>query len=463
MVLKIAFFAVSVASTLLVSCIGEDPNAKTDDFENSVAMCTDGDDNDGDFNYDCYDPDCRALDSTRRSNGDSVICHYDQYRETIDREQSSFVRSSAIIPSSSSVAVSNSSAGFPFLIFGDDNDTVQVLSLFRKKGSARIILTGRMRQHGLYGIMDTTGKVMESVEDLRSAQNPPASMATGAGSMTGTVTVGIDTTSTGDYTIFGSSQYANREYATFFSREGNTGAWNIEFWWKQEFVFTGFISNSSKCFLTNSLDTAFMVVDMDLEDNSIPYPSIHPLKTHFVAGALAGEECAGVGTRTSGDTTQIWYGRLNKNNDVLRDTIVSTGSIHEVAHGVAVSGTSTYIAARIDGEPRLLVVDADGELTNNGASQNLGVGEPSRLRVIQVGSTKRILMLGSRAGKGMLWLFGTDGGLVGSAAINSVQGFSDAIQLGDGNLLISGWAANENGSGTVGVVEKVSTSLTLVE
>lgn len=463
MVWKIVLFAISVSASLLVSCIGEDPNASDNDFENTLAMCTDGDDNDGDFHYDCYDPDCRALDSTRRLDGDSAFCHYEDYHEIIDREQSSVVRRS-----SSSVARSSSSAvpglaGFPYEVAGDPTDSVQILALFRKTGSSRVVLAGRMRQHGLFGIIDTAGKVLEAADDLRSSEQPPQSMATGVGAMEGTLIFGLDTNSTGDYTVYGSSLYENRNFATYFFRQGNAGAWSMEFWWKQMFVFTGFTSLTSKCFVTNSLDTAFVVVDDNLSDNSIPYPSIHPLKTNFVAGTVVGEDCAAVGTRTTTDSTQIRYARINKHNDIEADQQVTTGSVNEVAYGIASTGGNTYLAVRIDGEPRLLVLNASDALTNDGSSQNLGVGTPYRLKVIRVGSATRILMLGSRAGKGMLWLFGTDGNLVASAAIASAGGFTDAIQLGDGNLLVSGWTSNGSTSGTTGVVEKISTGLALVE
>jgi hypothetical protein len=458
---------------MLFSCLGSDPNSNGSP-ENTKALCTNGEDDDGDNNFDCYDPDCRAVDSLARILGDT-ICHYEDYRSPVAIPSSGIDGTSSIGASSSSATSSASVSGqFPVEI-PQDNDSVQVLALFNASGSTEIIAAGRIGRQGLRLTMDSTGNIL----DQSSEQTPDDlldSLLKGVlnsyGLPTGRVFLGVDTTLDGNVNFFGYSTYSSRTFATnFFLTYADDRTWgNNGIWPSGEYLFMGANSSTSLCYVINNygasaqLDTGYIAIDANVTDGQVP-TKVGKLLSGVMTGGevVEGNKCAAVGTRSvlNPDSSQIWYYLVNKLNEREAMAQITTGNANERAYDLETVAGKTYIAATVGNVPRMLVVSATQTVEVDGSAQGLNVGTPKRIRAIQVGGVTRLLMVGEAGGKGMLWLMGTDGSKVNSAVIPDMNVLTDVVQLPGENLIVSGWKTT-TGGGTTGIVLKMTTGFTVL-
>ena len=111
-------------------------------------------------------------------------------------------------------------------------------------------------------------------------------------------------------------------------------------------------------------------------------------KALMVAGDVTGGECAGIANRSDVHDS-IYYFRLTGVNTVaVPQAVVSPG----VSFDLASVGASTYVAALIDGIPKMLEINnADGKLANT--SNELSAGTPRRIHAITVGGEQSLLMV----------------------------------------------------------------------
>lgn len=472
---RFAFFVVLTTPIFFASCLGSDPMAATG-VENTAGTCTDGLDNDGDGDFDCYDAECYALDKKLRLKGDT-LCHYEDYTpifvpsSSSKNTSSSGTSNNASSGASSSSANSSSSAvalGFPYSYAAFPEDSTQILTLYRKAGTNEILFAGRIRQHGLYGTVDTTGKVVSAPEVISSTAVPSQYTSIADWIPSTRSFWGIDTNASGEYLVYGYSGYNQGIMATSWRRSGDnsyTSFWVSEMA-QSNYAFLGIASGKSQCIAVNQVDTGFVQIDADMTDASINLNFPIKIADGAIAkGRINGETCEVIANRTtsSPDSSQIWYGRVLKTNDLDVKALLDVGSATAKGYDLVSVGNMTYVAATVNGFPRMLVLNSSGVVTINGASQALGSGTPKSIRTIKVGSSTRLLMVGESGGQGALWLLDTDGNKVSQSLIPQASAFSDVIQLGNGDLIVSGWKSNvPNGAGTTAVLLKISTSLSLV-
>jgi hypothetical protein len=455
---------------MLASCIGSDPAADTT-AENTRALCTNGEDDDGDGHFDCYDPNCRSLDSISRIAGDTV-CPYEDYRPPVIIPTSSSNVASSSATSSSQASSSSSSevaaGAFPYEL-AQDNDDVKALKLLAIPGTVKVAVAGKIGNQAMYLILDTAGTVV----DKYSVQTPD-DLLTGAdqavyGSPTRREFVGVNVLLDQEVTFFGTSYFETGRRATsyYLVSSGNGLTSNNYIWPTGEFMHIAPVTTTALCYVFNSYggdqpDTGFVAVDANLDDGFVPTKIGKLIGGTMVAGEVANEKCLSVGVRTTVDSTQIWFYRVSKLNERDNMVQVTTGSANEVAYELETVGTKTYIAAKVDGTPRMLVLNSSYAVEVDGASQALGVGTPYGLRAIDISGTERLLMVGEAGGKGMLWVMGVDGSRVNSAVISEMDVITDAVQLPGGNILLSGWKATAGG-GTTAVILKINAGLSVLK
>jgi len=458
-------FATGLAILSLGSCLGSDPIAKST-HETSIALCTDGLDNDGDNNFDCYDSDCRALDSTMRLSGDT-LCHYERYGQGPLSSSVEAVSSSSAIVASSSSAADTLVEGFPLSVRRFDEDTVQILSLYRKPGSTHIAISGRLRSYGLFGVIDTAGKALQAPDIVRTGSGLSNLLGVGSWTETGRILLNMDTSAIGDYMTYGASIYAQGQIATSYGmNQALTASSNLGWPYQNStYAFLGINTPGSICMAVNQADTGYAFIDENASDNALPsYWPVNFLNGSFASGRITGDECALVGTHSTigPDSSQIWFFLIKKTNDIDAMVQVSTGSTTERAIDLEVIAGKTYIAATVDGSPRLLVLATDHTLDSAASAQILGAGTIRRMRTVTVNGTPHLLLMGASAGKAALWLMDTDGSLTASTTFSEADGFADALQLDNGRILVAGWKANSSGIGTTGVILQITTALNLV-
>jgi len=458
-----AFFASSVAVLALASCLGFRSRSK-EVRENTAEQCNDGLDNDGDNNFDCYDSDCRELDSTMRLDGDT-LCHYENYGGIRVSSSSAILSSSSMAPSSSS-ATDSLVEGFPFAVQRYASDSVQILSLYRKPGTNQIALSGRLRSYGLFGVIDTTGNSIIEPDIVRTPSNLTSILGFGAWTETGRLVMGLDTSITGGFMSYGSSQYSQGYFATSYLLSSDLSKASTQAWPDQasRYAYLGVVSPGALCIAVNQADTGYALVDEDASDNSITgYRPVSFLNGVLTAGEIVNEQCALIGTRTTAnpDSSQIWFFLLDKTNEINKTVQVTTGSSVEKSIDLEIMGGKTYVAATVNGASRVLVLGTSHNLENNGSNQSLN-GTLLRIRRITVAGESKLLIMGNTGNKAALWLMNADGSVNASTTFTEASAFSDAIQLGNGHLLVAGWKSNSSGTGTAGVIFKINTALALV-
>lgn len=467
---RLALFVAITAPFVFHACLGSDPIAATD-MENSRATCTDGLDNDGDGNFDCYDAECYALDQSLRAKGDS-ICRYQDYDPIFIPSSSSKDKSSSSsasnlssgAASSSATNASSSSAGFPFSYYAYADDTTKILGLFRKAGTNEIHFMGQLNENGFYGKVDTTGVEIGTPEEVQASSLPPGYTSLAGWTATGRLLRGAFTNTTGDVISFGVSRYNQGSLASGWRHSGGT-VYNT-FWIpdmpNSDFIHLEIISGNSECVALNQNDTAFGQIDLDMTDVNISmsFPFTVSPGT-MVAGEVVAEKCSMVANRTTVDSTQIWFGRLLKTGSLDVKTHLSVGNANAQGFDLTTVGSITYVAATVGTYPRMLVLDNSGVVTDNGATQGLGSGTPRAIRAIQVGSDTRLLMVGESNGQGAVWLLNINGQKIsGPTLFSGASSFSDVLQLGNGDLVVSGWKSNvPAGNGFSAVILRMGSDL----
>jgi len=444
---KIAFFGICVFALLLVAC-GTDNKTGQVKLENTVALCTDGLDNDGDGNFDCYDANCRALDSTMRLKGDT-LCHYENYHPI-------FALSSAVLQSSSSTASSSSAqaatnSGFPMNVVNSNYDTIQILTLYRKANSIEVAMSGRMDNQALTGIVDTLGAPVQTPAAFQYSKDPVDSVA---GVSNGHHFYGIDTSLTGNYLFYGSldfpslsrpASYNYIERGMYFNEWPHMPS-------TSQFRYVGNLSSAATCFVFNVADSGFVEVDDNLTDLFIPYPSTHNNMPHtrMVAGALDNGTCIGVGQSTVGDSSQIRIGVASATNAELANIQITMGSKNEVVYDLAIANGTYYLATTVDGYPKVIMLNSSLNKINTAATAaDLGSGTPSHIRSISIGGVQRMILVGSSGAYGAIWILDAQGNKLFEYLDNGTGGltkFTDVVQLESGNLIVAGYKSTTKGT-----------------
>lgn len=446
--MNLKILIVSMFVFFMFGCMGQDSQVDMD-HENMRGYCMDGIDNDGDGHYDCYDPDCKRVNDSLIYHFKDTICHYEDYSATQKSSSSQSVSSSSLSSSvtlqsssengsSSSVESSSSvkdSSLFLELIEGDD-DSVQITALYRQSGSNQIGYAGQIRNLGVMGILDTLGN---------EVQAPLGINLNGALSRTLT---DLDMTPNGGFNAVGWISFADSSKAYSYVLNQSSSDYNYALS-QDQLIFQGFPSSTTACYVTNDSTMGFVFVDQDISDLNLP-SALNILKQgSMVRGEVINQSCAGLGNRSTNDSTQIWLMVTSSNNVTSRKVQVTTGSTQEVGFDFETISDKTYVAATVDGQIRLLVLGSGTALTSAGV--DLGSGTPRRLAAIQVDGNSKILMIGDQDSKGHLWIFNPDGSLENEVTIPETQTLTDIEQLGDESLILSGWKSAQ-GTGTVGVI-----------
>ncbi|GEM_PF-2952280 len=471
---RLALFVAITAPFVFHACLGSDPIAATD-LENSRTTCTDGLDNDGDGNFDCYDAECYALDKSLRAKGDS-ICRYQDYDPIFipssssdeDASSSSASNLSSGAASSSATNASSSSAGFPFSYYAYADDTTKILGLFRKAGTNEIHFMGQLSENGFYGKVDTTGVEIGEPQEVQSHLFPEAFFVKfpeyETWTPTGRLLRGAYISPSENFIAYGHTKYAQGNFAT--RRTSIGGSIYNQFWIGEmpnsEFVFLDIVSGNSECIALNQNDTAFGQVDSSMADinilQSFPF-MVYPAS--MAAGEVYSEKCSMIANRTTADSTQIWFGRLLKTRSLDVKTHLLVGNSEAQGFDLTTVGSMTYVAATVGTYPRMLVLDNSGVVTDNGTTQGLGSGTPRAIRAIQVGADTRLLMVGESNGQGAAWLLNINGEKIsGPTLFSGASSFSDVLQLGNGDLVVSGWKSNvPAGNGFSAVILRMGSDL----
>jgi len=433
---KIAFFGLCAMGLALVSCMDENMGA-TVLHENTAAMCTDGIDNDGDGYYDCYDPDCAIQDSlSRASSTHKVLCDYEHYGMPIaTRSSSSSLKSSSSVASSSSVE--GTLIGFPVtLVDSSGVSDVRAMSLFRKGSDASITVAG---QWGVSGFETTVGL------DGFVGTHKLLTVSMGSESALAFHFHGIGVDADANPLFYGAS-LTNLDTSSHYFVQSGVAQFRLQY--GDSLAFYSYFATNSICVLVNDGANAKAVEFAPLtsgasysfsENVDIP-------NAKMAAGEITGTDCAGIANHTLSTGSEIYYFRLTKDNSPAiaggSKFKVTTGAANEVGYDLETVGSKTYVAATIGGIPKMLTVDNSTGLLVS-ASSDLGAGIPSRIRAVTIGADARLLMVGVLNGKGAVWLVGQDGTQIGATVTDaSVEGFSDALQVNDTTILLSGWKGN---------------------
>ncbi|HSQ42956.1 MAG TPA: hypothetical protein VLM37_11815 [Fibrobacteraceae bacterium] len=433
----------------LFACMDSD-SSDSKSPENDSVSCTNGEDDDGDFDYDCYDSDCRVADSIAKLNGGAGFCDYgdrssSSQAESAEASSSAQTSSSSVgISSSISTAASSSSSAFPRTLAGSENDSIQVNELFYKASTGEIGFVGRLGSSALSGVMDTTGTMVQSVREVTFPewdQEHQTQQATYGDPGTLTLT-GLDTSLDGNFTGYGASTFSLKKDTTLpVQLEWLSSSTSAYFWSMKNayFSYMGVLSDSSYCYVTtlrSTVDTGF-VVAKDVSDSIRPYNRI--LKSVMVAGEVVqtgtDRDCAGLANRTSNDSSQIWYLLVNASNITEENTKITTGSSkEEVAYDFETVDGATYVAASVDDTVRVLI--RSGSTVTPSAA--LAMTTPHHIRTVTDSGTTYLLVLGENNGVAAASFLSTDGSITNEFTNDTLQVFTDAVQINDNTLLFAG-------------------------
>lgn len=451
------------AAASLVACL-DDSDSPAVLHENSRALCQDGRDNDGDGHWDCYDRDCFLLDSSARAAGQAEICSYEDYRQWNQRPSSSLSSSSQIasssssssgIASSSSISL-NSLSGFPVRLadsaglFG-----LRIVAMRFQAKTADIVVTGQFGTNAFTTTFDTNG-VRKGIS-LETLMAPSALSNANLGPAQGRTVYGIDTNLAGAFVYYGEGVYAQGSRSLYtYALDARTQQ-NVTLDTSghiSSIRYMGTLGSSAQCLAFQVRDTAFALVR---NAASSMMPSERPLRmanSTAISGSLDGGKCTGLVARSVGDSSQIWFYRLRLDNylDMPAPVQLHLGSLSEKPIDLWTSASGvTYVAAQVDGNPRLLIVSGD-QITYS-ANQGL-LGSSHRLIPVRIQGTTSLLLLGSRQGKGAWWLFSLAGTLQSSGSEESVEALDNALQLPNGSVLLAGRYTQNNGQMASLVIRK---------
>ena len=467
MVRKLGLFGVCAAALVAVSCLGTEPVkavvSEADAGSTPKAACQDGVDNDGNGEYDCYDVSCRKADSVSRLSGDT-ICHYERYRMSWLATSSSSLSSSSSETSSSSGTTSagSSTTGFPFAIADRTSDTIQIQALFHKDGSNEVAYAGRFTNKALYGVIDLSGTPVVDFQSYGDLSTPWSTSA-----FVRRFFVSLDTSLTGTYMASGAIVYADSSFATAYTANAGSGSGADYGLPIANFVYVGYNTATTQCYVGNDDTVGYVMVDKNLSDNISP-SKINKLNGgQMVAGEIVGDKCVGLAVRKtynpdhSIDSIQTWYLRTTKTNSVDTAVQVKTPiSKLEDPYSMVTIGSTTFIAARIAGSVRMLILNPD--LTVRDTGSVLAAGYPHRIRKVTVGGETRLAILGDQAGAGFIVLTDTAGAIKANpSGFSDVSAFSDIVQTSATTFLVSGWK-NVNGGGSVAKILKLNDGLQIV-
>lgn len=446
------YFLVVMYSLVTISCIGED--SVNHEPESTVTNCTDGKDNDGDGHFDCYDPDCTTLSKSLADAGQEAICVYTQIlvptrSSSLPSSSSSLGVSSAI--SSSEAASSSSSSSVPTfpLEISLSSDTVEIMDLALLPNDL-VVFVGRRRDRGLVGQVDSTGAVQfefttpnyDNTSLIRfhtvQAQDSTQLLLGGIGKEAGD-TKGVTT-------LFNLSSRTAPTLRTL-------GFGNAEIWLASP-------TNNRVCISVteNPLNAAQRngwLFLMDPTTDSINLP-LNLSRGHMRRGlALNNGGCVAVGfvDSTASRSTMFLSAITNTNAQDFRNQFTAGGSV-ERAHDIVTTENGYAVAAEIDGQVRVLLLNTSAVVQN--AGNNLGAGIPHRIKAVVGGG---FLVAGNtNDNQARIWLTNASGDSVSSRILPGEIATS-AIQFTSGNFLVSSYSHSQGKSWIHKISEDLSQEL----
>jgi hypothetical protein len=447
----IKWSALLATSTLFFwGCIGQDEAEPTHINEATTALCQDGKDNDGDGNYDCYDSECRSLDSAIRAANGTAICSRDLSTTIIPQSSSAEeVSSSTEVLSSSSSAPADTA--FPLALDGSASlPSAQITGLAYDAADDLLGVVGKQGQGLFMAIIDpATGNVLQSKNMLESELSNYSTQVANYGEWNGSswaydLHLGID----GNFYGVGWSEYASGKMAKLFRFAADN---------------TPIVTNVSGILAVPSESRAAMVLDNGvfwtyLDGGTNTYSLLYPNASggYDVLGSLgAGASyidmeianeggVVAVGSQVvDASTTNLVFARMSAEGALAINTNPDGGGAQNVASDVLATENAYLVAYSADGVPFVAEIAANG--TVNNTLSLAGLTSIKRLAALSDG---RYIALGKVDGDVAYKVFAADlSAAEVEVTVAAADVAGDIVEAGAANVVIG--AYNNDGTGWI--------------
>lgn len=442
---------------LLTGCLG------TDSEETSIAKeaaslaevdnCSDGVDQDGDGQYDCYDPDCRLLDSILVADGQAGICERNvNWRRTVVSSSSAEGSSSSEGVSSSDVS-SSAVGGFPLEFDGVDLIQSNASALAYNSSGNTIGVAGAGEDGVVFILLDaTTGNMLGQRDYLMSNTDDFADNETAYGTWQDGSVV-----STLRYGQFNGSEYFYTSGYSLWGDNSNPYPELIQFPADAEDLLSSVPSRMLKVigeYLDNFFTSAgdyFALYTAEDNTSSVLYGASGSENFSQVSPLSAGGRYTSL--TNLGDTAVVAVGYQLINSDSTRMKITKISALtggrvylsdlassgaKEYARAIIKDTTDLIVGFESDGTPGLLRAGANGAVL----ADTLLLHDGSLRRVIQL-DDQDFAVLTTRSADSMVALtrVARDLSSVASSVEVGSGSAGDIVQTTDGTIIVSGYSS----------------------
>jgi hypothetical protein len=457
----------------LAGCLGSDEEAEEYVAEKTLKLCIDGLDNDGDGDYDCYDTECRKLDSSLIARGvldsallannvdDIVDDHGNQLftdssgnlrfcpheappRYSRPEASSSDEASSEASSSSDGVSSEESSSAamsYPAVFDGINFPLAQVNGL-AFDGDSYIGFSGKKGDNVLMGVINSANGELERMPQGNVEQPGEGYSLSWSDSRDAFFTAGRDG-SQGRFYFF---RFDDVFYTNISTAE------NLD---ERYYADVAVDPEQDICVAENVVgdgqNTSSHVIYYHIDGNSMSGLALAELNTASEYTAVIMENntyCTGVGYSGVAGSRQAMIARVTSVSEVYKQSF-TVGATNEEATDILFSQNSYFVTLNSDESPYLVKLGLDGTV-----SSSVALGYTGTVRQVIELSDGRFLTIGTMGTNAVVALVASD---LSSASLYNTDGIAgpgegtSAVQVNDGRVYVSG--NNGAGQGWIDIIE----------